>query len=89
MALTGLGIRRRVRHQTLVGLRWLADQLRDTEVIADTEAVVDAVVTPEVAVPPEAVAPEVAGDLRESIADGLKRRPEWPALLKVKAWLEL
>ena len=36
-----------------------------------------------------AVAPEVAGDLRESIADGLKRRPEWPALLKVKAWLEL
>ena len=36
-----------------------------------------------------AVAPDVAGDLRESIADGLKRRPEWPALLKVKAWLEL
>ena len=36
-----------------------------------------------------AVAPEVANDLRESIDDGLKRRPEWPALLKVKAWLEL
>ncbi len=36
-----------------------------------------------------AVAPEVAGDLRESIDDGLRRRPEWPALLKVKAWLEL
>ena len=36
-----------------------------------------------------AVAPDVASDLRESIDDGLQRRPEWPALLKVKAWLEL
>ena len=36
-----------------------------------------------------AVAPEVGAELKESIDDGLKRRPEWPALLKVKAWLEL
>ena len=36
-----------------------------------------------------AVAPEVGAELKESIEDGLKRRPEWPALLKVKAWLEL
>ena len=36
-----------------------------------------------------ALAPEVAVELKESIEDGLKRRPEWPALLKVKAWLEL
>ena len=36
-----------------------------------------------------ALAPEVGAELKESIEDGLKRRPEWPALLKVKAWLEL
>ena len=36
-----------------------------------------------------ALAPEVGAELKESIDDGLKRRPEWPALLKVKAWLEL
>ena len=36
-----------------------------------------------------ALAPEVGAELKESIDDGLTRRPEWPALLKVKAWLEL
>ena len=36
-----------------------------------------------------ALAPDVGAELKESIDDGLKRRPEWPALLKVKAWLEL
>jgi len=36
-----------------------------------------------------ALAPEVGAELKESIEDGLQRRPEWPALLKVKAWLEL
>ncbi len=36
-----------------------------------------------------AVAPEMGDELRESINDGFKRRPNWPALLKVKSWLEL
>ena len=36
-----------------------------------------------------AVAPEFAKDLKDSIADGLLRRPNWHALNKVKAWLEL
>ncbi len=36
-----------------------------------------------------AVAPEMGEELRESINDGFKRRPDWPALLKVKNWLEL
>ena len=36
-----------------------------------------------------ALAPDVGAELKESIDHGLKRRPEWPALLKVKAWLEL
>ena len=36
-----------------------------------------------------AVAPELAKDLKDSIADGLLRRPNWQALKKVKAWLEL
>jgi hypothetical protein len=36
-----------------------------------------------------AVAPEMGEELRESINDGFKRRPDWPALLKVKSWLEL
>jgi predicted Zn-dependent protease len=35
-----------------------------------------------------ALAPELAGELDEAIADGLARRPDWQALLKVKAWLE-
>lgn len=33
------------------------------------------------------MAPELAGDLQESIADGLQRRPGWAALEKVQAWL--
>jgi hypothetical protein len=35
------------------------------------------------------VAPEMGDELKESINDGFKRRPDWPALLKVKSWLEL
>jgi hypothetical protein len=31
--------------------------------------------------------PELGQELEASIADGLKRRPGWPALLKVQAWL--
>lgn len=31
--------------------------------------------------------PELGQELEVSIADGLKRRPGWPALLKVQAWL--
>ena len=34
-----------------------------------------------------AVAPELAGELDDAIADGLARRPDWQALLKIKAWL--
>jgi predicted Zn-dependent protease len=34
-----------------------------------------------------ALAPELAGELQESMADGLQRRPGWAALEKVKAWL--
>ncbi len=36
-----------------------------------------------------AVAPEVNQELQASIADGLVRKPGWPALMKVKNWLEL
>ena len=36
-----------------------------------------------------AVAPEVTQELQASIADGLARKPGWPALLKVKSWLEI
>ena len=35
------------------------------------------------------LAPEVSGELKASIADGLERKPNWKALEKVKAWLEL
>jgi len=35
------------------------------------------------------LAPEVSGELKASIADGLERKPGWKALEKVKAWLEL
>ena len=35
-----------------------------------------------------AMAPEMAGELKESIADGLKRKPLWPAMEKLKAWLD-
>jgi predicted Zn-dependent protease len=34
-----------------------------------------------------AMAPELAGELDDAIADGLARRPDWQALLKIKAWL--
>lgn len=30
---------------------------------------------------------EVRADINDSIADGLKRKPEWKELLKVKKWL--
>lgn len=33
------------------------------------------------------MAPEVAEELRESLEDGLRRRPGWSAIEKVKAWL--
>ena len=36
-----------------------------------------------------AVAPEVTQELQASIADGLVRKPGWPALTKVKSWLEI
>ncbi len=36
-----------------------------------------------------ALAPEVSEELKASIADGLSRKPGWPALTKVKNWLEL
>ena len=36
-----------------------------------------------------ALAPDMEDDLRASIADGLKRRPGWKALEKVKSWLSL
>ena len=35
------------------------------------------------------LSPDMVHELRESVADGLQRRPGWPALLKIKAWLEL
>lgn len=34
------------------------------------------------------MAPDLADELRESVADGLQRRPHWPALEKIKVWLE-
>ena len=34
------------------------------------------------------VAPELAAELNDSIADGLRRRPGWQALEKVKTWLD-
>jgi predicted Zn-dependent protease len=33
------------------------------------------------------MAPELAGELQESMADGLRRRPGWAAMGKVRAWL--
>jgi predicted Zn-dependent protease len=33
------------------------------------------------------MAPELAGELQEAMADGLQRKPGWPAMQKVKAWL--
>jgi predicted Zn-dependent protease len=34
------------------------------------------------------MAPELAGELDESIADGLRRKPGWPAMEKVRRWLQ-
>ena len=34
------------------------------------------------------MAPELASELDDALADGLARRPDWQALLKVKAWLQ-
>jgi hypothetical protein len=34
------------------------------------------------------MAPELAAELDDSLEDGLVRRPDWQALLKVKAWLQ-
>ena len=36
-----------------------------------------------------ALAPDMEDDLKASIADGLKRRPGWKALEKLKSWLSL
>ncbi len=33
--------------------------------------------------------PELEKELQDSVADGLKRKPNWNALKKIKAWLEL
>ena len=35
------------------------------------------------------MAPQVSSDLAEALEDGLKRRPGWKALEKVKNWLQL
>jgi predicted Zn-dependent protease len=34
-----------------------------------------------------AMAPEMAAEIQESIADGLQRKPGWPAMQKIKDWL--
>ena len=34
-----------------------------------------------------AMAPELAGELEDSISDGLQRRPGWTAMEKVRTWL--
>ena len=34
-----------------------------------------------------ALSPELSGELRASMTDGLKRRPDWKAIQKVMAWL--
>jgi predicted Zn-dependent protease len=34
------------------------------------------------------MAPELAGELEESIADGLRRKPGWVAMQKVRTWLQ-
>jgi predicted Zn-dependent protease len=35
-----------------------------------------------------AMAPEMASEINEAIADGLRRRPGWAAMEKVKSWLQ-
>jgi predicted Zn-dependent protease len=34
-----------------------------------------------------AMAQEMGAEIQESIADGLQRKPGWPAMQKIKAWL--
>jgi predicted Zn-dependent protease len=34
------------------------------------------------------LAPELGGELQDSMADGLRRRPGWQALEKVRSWLQ-
>ena len=34
-----------------------------------------------------AMAPELAGELQDSISDGLQRKPGWAAMEKVRTWL--
>ena len=34
------------------------------------------------------ILPDIEKELRESIEDGLSRRPDWPAIKKIKSWLE-
>ena len=36
-----------------------------------------------------AMAPQISTDLKESLEDGMKRRPGWTSLEKVKNWLDL
>ena len=35
------------------------------------------------------VLPEIERELKESFEDGLKRKPNWKTLLKIKSWLHL
>jgi len=35
-----------------------------------------------------AMAPELSADLQASIADGLRRKPGWRSLEKVRDWLQ-
>ena len=34
------------------------------------------------------IVPEVEKELRESIEDGLQRKPDWQALIKIKKWMD-
>ncbi len=34
------------------------------------------------------VAPDIASELKTSIEDGLKRKPDWQSLIKIKNWLD-
>ena len=36
-----------------------------------------------------AMAPQISTDLKEALEDGMKRRPGWTSLEKVKNWLDL
>lgn len=33
------------------------------------------------------MAPDLGSELQQSMADGLQRRPGWPAMLKIQSWL--